>query len=244
MQRKFGWNGPRPYKAEQRYSLTSPTTLDHVDRMSLFRPIRDQGQEGDCTGFGTTGAVETATKCPTLSAQFVYFNARVAEATQDSDSGASVGDAVESVMTYGAAAESVYPTVVGSYAMRPTLDAYADAMERKGIILQPQRVRGLAGMKHALANGYPVVFGFSVPAYYESLGADGYLPVPDMTYSNWLGGHCQFFDGFDDRDARPFIWAPGSWGPDFACNGWVKFDQAWISDSRGLVDEMYAIVPG
>ena len=114
MQRKYGWAGPAPMNwSRPQYLLTAPSVPDHVDRLSISIPIRDQGQEGACTGFGSTRAIQTALKCATLSPQFTYFGGRVLEGTQDSDSGAAVGDVMAAVMEYGAATEAVYPYRVG-----------------------------------------------------------------------------------------------------------------------------------
>lgn len=242
MPRRYGWSGPAPRDwTKPTYRIAAPTRVTHVDRLSLAIPIRDQGDEGACTGFGSTRAIQTAVGGDVLSPQFCYFNGRVAEATQDSDSGAAVGDVVAQVMAYGAAAEAVYPYVAGEYAQRPTLDAYADAAGRKGTLAPPQAVRGLQGLKHALAAGLPVVFGFSVPAFFESakMETTGFLPMPG-TFDRFLGGHCVVADGFDDRGPQPFVWVANSWGTSWGpFGGWFKMAPGWFDSD--LVDDAWAL---
>jgi len=243
--RKYGWVGPPPRNwNEPGYKMTRPTDVTFVDRMSIWRSPRDQGQEGACTGAGGSGVIETALGIRHyLSMQFPYFNARVREATQDSDSGAMIGDMLAGVAEYGICTEEVYPYVVGEFSTRPTLDAYVDAVNLKGKIKQ-LRVQGSLQLRHALASGSPVVFGFSVPDYFESdqVARNGLVRLPTSA-DQFLGGHCVFADGFDARGDRPFVWCVNSWGKHWGVDGWFKMDMAWFDDRRMLVDEAYAISP-
>lgn len=244
--RVYGWRGPGPVDwTKPTYKLVAPTTTKFVDRLSIHRAIRDQLDEGACTGFGSTGAIETVLKCEPLSAQMAYFNARVPEATQDVDAGAFVADAVAGIVEYGVATEKVYPYVTRQFAQRPTLDAYSDGMTLKAKLRPPQRVVSLGQLKNALASGFPVVFGFSVPEYFESneVETTGVVRVPSFT-DRMIGGHCVFADGFDDRDtAFPFVWCANSWSAGWGLGGWFKLHQRWFTDSRRLVDDMWAIMP-
>lgn len=245
MNRKYGWTGPGPVNwTAPRYMMSGPVAVNHVDPMSTL-PIRDQGEEGACTGFGSTGAVATVLKLSApLSPQMAYFLARVREAAEASDSGATVADAVAGIMGYGVSAESVCPYVVGQYTQRPSLDAFADAITIKSKLQSALQVHSLNELKHALASGYPVVFGFSVPSYFEGnqINVDGWLPLP--TTRDWfLGGHCVYADGFDDRVATPFVWCVNSWSDTWGLKGRFKMDQAWFTDPRGLADDMWAFIP-
>ena len=247
IKRHYGWSGTRPSNWTQpRYAAMAPVKVNHVDRLSIARPIRDQGQEGACTGFGSTGCVETVLGLSyPLSAQMAYFNARVPEASQNQDAGASVGDAVAGIVKYGCATEAIYPYVATlGYAVRPTVDAYVSGMDLKPKIKGVQQINGLSDLKHALANRLPVVFGFAVPDYFESdeVANTGWVRLPTAR-DQFLGGHCVFADGFDDRVAEPFIWAANSWSPDWGLQGWFKLDQKWFTDPRRLVDDAWVFIP-
>lgn len=248
IQRKYGWVGSRPYRPEPTFRLTAPTALDHVDRKTLSIPIRDQGDEGACTGFGTTRAIQAALNLPaSLSPQFNYFNGRVIEATQDVDAGAMIGDVLDATDLYGCATESVYPYVAGSYAARPTLDAYADATDLKGRFKR-ERLVGSMQLRAALAQPNTlVVLGFSVFEYFESdaMAKSGLLQLP-VADEQFLGGHCVCVDGFDSRkiDAPvPYLWVPNSWSGSWALGGWFKMPLAYVDDPRQLVSDIYAISP-
>lgn len=62
-----------------------------------------------------------------------------------------------------------------------------------------------------------------------------------------IGGHATVAVGYDDRitsqNPRPFIWVRNSWGPNWDLQGYFKMDQAWFSDPRRLVDDMWIIIP-
>lgn len=246
MTRRYGWRGPGPTDWNApRYRSVRPSGValpDHVDRLSLAIPIRDQADEGCCTGFGTARGIQTATKSAELSPQFLYFNARDVEGTEDSDSGAIISDVFRGITLYGIAGEAVYPYVVGQYAQRPTLDAYADAHDNTPKFT-PFKVSTLADIKTALANGHPVVFGFSVPDYFESaqVAQTGLVRLP-TTFDNFIGGHCVIADGYDDRSNMPYIWCANSWSPQWGLQGWFQMAQAWFSDPRCLWDDGWAIV--
>lgn len=240
--RKYGVVGVRPYRPEPQYKLSAPTHLDHVDRLTIDIPRRDQQDEGCCTGFGTARAVQAALKGDPLSPQFAYFLGRVREATQDVDAGAIIGDVVDGILEYGIAKESVYPYIAGTFAVRPSVDVFADATRTKGKV-KAQRVIGLSQIKNALAAGHPVVFGMSVPEYFESdqVAVDGWVRLPTNA-DRYLGGHCMCIDGFDDRASTPFLWVANSWGA-WGQDGYCRLDQKWVSDQRRLIDDCWAVMP-
>ncbi len=246
--RRYGVPGFRPYRPEPTYKLTAPTTVTHVDRKTISIPIRDQGNEGSCTGHGWSRAVQGALELhDPLSPQFPYFCGRLREATEAIDAGAMVGDVGDAIQEYGLPHESVYPYVVGQYAQRPTYEAFADAMQFKGKV-KSLRVFGSTQIKSALAQPNTlVVFGFAVPAYFESrqMEDSGWLSVPGR--EQFIGGHCVIADGFDSRNTdspEPFAWIANSWGKDWApFGGWFKMPLRWFDDSRRLCDECYAVSP-
>jgi hypothetical protein len=246
--RKYGWRGPRPTNWQApRFAAVAPTQVDHVDRLTIGISARDQGDEGCCTGFGWARLLQyIGGSQDLLSPQFLYFNARVQEASQDQDAGAAVSDVGVGAMEYGAAKETVYPYVPGQFSQRPTLDAYADGSRWKGALRQPQAVNGLNALLNALAAGHAVVLGFSVPAYFESADMErtGWLPLPG-SHERFLGGHCVVADGFDRRDSqKPFVWIANSWSASWGpSDGWFKMPFAWFTDARRLVDDAWTVLP-
>ena len=241
--RRYGWTGSRPRDwTKPRYTIGAPAAVDHVDPLTSAIPIRDQGQEGACTGFGSARGFQYALKSDVLSPQFLYFGGRVLEGAEGFDQGAAISDVMDGALRYGVASESSYPYVVGQYAQRPTLDAYDDAILRKSAIVQPQAVQTLYELKHALASCMVVVIGFSVPSYFESAEMErtSFLPLP-QTDDQFLGGHCVVCDGFDDRYATPWVTCANSWGDWGILHGWFKMDQRYFTDSRGLTGDMWAL---
>ena len=245
-QRKYGWVPDRVNWQDHYYAVAAPTHVDHVDRIGMDVAIDDQGQCGSCTGNSTTAAIEIVTKSPPLSRLMAYFLGRVPEATQDVDAGAMISDVIAGIQQYGIAQESLWPYDVTKFAERPSLDAFADARSLPPKIKAYQRVPSLAALKNALVAGLPVVFGFSVPEYFESdaVAATGWVRVPYQT-DRMIGGHAVVAVGYDDRTATPFIWVRNSWGLGWGVNGsgYFQMDQRWFSDPRRLTDDMWAILP-
>lgn len=245
MPRRWGWAGPGPTDwTVPTYSVAQANHVDHIERMTLHIPARDQKQEGSCVGFGWTRTVQAVAQTGPLSPAFAYFATRVLEGSEGSDDGCVIADAWKAYAQYGVASEAAYPYVEGQFSQRPTLDAFADGMGMKGKVVA-KKLRGTNALLHALAAGHPVVFGFSVSSYFETpeMEQSGYLPLPTSDDS-FVGGHCVVADGYDLRDNEQFVWVANSWSSSWGpFDGWFKLDLKWFSDSRRLVDDLWCVMP-
>lgn len=240
--RNYSW---RPDVADHRdhtYSATGPVP-NHVDRIGLGNPIEDQGQLGSCTGNASTSAAEIVCKLTyPLSRLMSYYDGRLIEGTVNQDSGCMIRDVIKGISTYGVCRESYYPYNIARFTRKPSQRAYTDGKKLLPKIKAYQRLSTLADVKAALAAGLPVVFGFSVPEFFESqqVADNGIVRVPTRS-DKIIGGHAVVAVGYDDRDPKPFVWVRNSWGTNWGIDGYFKMDQGWWNTR--LVDDMWVIVP-
>lgn len=209
-----------------------------------FTPgIRDQGQYGACTGYGTAYAIEYLRRKESdgpgdyetrYSPGFLYNLARMAQGWLDEDSGAYGRDAVNAARQVGVARERDFMWYEPDSFLfaEPTPKAYESAKSwRLGAHYKATK---LDEVRAALAAGFPVVFGFTC---FSNLGAastwdTGRILVP--TYRDTIeGGHWIMADGYDD--ANRFVTGPNSWGTYWGDAGryylpYAYFEKGWVDD--------------
>jgi C1A family cysteine protease len=186
-----------------------------ADLGSAIPPIKDQGQEGSCTGFSLSSAREVVAKehgnYVPFSPAFIYYEERLKEHTQNQDSGAYIRDGLSVLRAMGVCPETDFPYVVGGYATAPPQQAMIDAHEYR--ITSYSRLPGLSALKYAIVNKHPAVLGIAVYQSFEAVGADGKVPMP-AAGEELLGGHAILVVGYHN-DAH----APGG--------GWLTLNNSW-----------------
>jgi len=221
-----------------------PTSVDL--RNEYMPPIFNQEQLGSCTANGLAAAFSYQynvefKKQIIPSRLFIYYNERRLEGTISTDSGAAISDGVKVLETLGTCTEASWPYIISKFAVRPPAQDYKFALKQK--VTQASQVNAtVADFKTAIANGYPVVMGFSVPATVENIGSNGFMPPYDKNNSEdqILGGHCVCAVGFDDNmtdniNPAGYFIIRNSWGEQYANNGYFYmpysfFDSGLISD--------------
>ena len=85
-------------------------------------------------------------------------------------------------------------------------------------------------MKSCLASGFPFVFG--VAAYdsfiSEEVTKTGVVPMPDVEYESFVGGHALMAIGYDD--ARKWFIFRNSYGTDWGDNGYGYIPYDYLSN--------------
>ena len=247
--RKFAWKPDIPDHRDYYYTAPkAPKLPAYVDRIGMGNPIEDQGDLGSCTGNASTSALEIVTKSPQLSRLMAYYNGRAIEGTVPYDSGCYIRDVIKALSKTGCCNETLWPYVISKFATKPPASAYTQAAVVVPKVSSYQRALTLQDVKNALAQKLPVVFGFSVPQYFidNTVATTGWVRLP--TRNDYIiGGHATVAVGYDDRvtsaNPKPFIWVRNSWGSSWGLQGYFKMDQAWFSDPRRLVDDMWVIIP-
>lgn len=259
--KRYGWRPDLPDHRDRIFNLeesiqVGPALPGKVDLSPHMPPIYDQGQLGSCTGNGVARVLEyesirQSEPAVTPSRLFIYYNERVIEGTVGSDSGAQIRDGIKAVATEGAPPETEWPysdADPGPFQHKPPAKVYADAAEHEALVYQRIVVGGPgAPMRSALAAGYPIVFGFSVPAYFEGGGnwdaSSQALPLPTPS-DKIIGGHCVVVTGYDftgTRFHRPAFQCDNSWGTSWGMNGRFWMDYHWFDANLGLASDLWVI---
>jgi C1A family cysteine protease len=215
-----------------------------VDRMGLgWCRIEDQGQLGSCTGQASTTALEIAMgyKTRQLSRLFPYYTARVMEGTVNEDAGAMIRDVVKGLMKVGTPTEPCWPYEVRKFAAKPSRAAYQWAGRVRNEVAKAgiayQSIGSLDGLLHALNDGCPVVFGFTVFPAFEALPADGIVPLPQPGEDS-LGGHAVCAVGYSIPEQ--YVWVQNSWGKGFGIDGYFKMPFAYFGRTD-LTGDLWAM---
>jgi hypothetical protein len=185
--RKKDKHDSRDHKFALHLQAVADALPRQVDLRAGCSPVEDQGDLGSCTGHAIVGALEyeenqQKEQFVRLSRLFVYYNERALEGDVSKDGGAEIRDGIKSIVKWGAAAESLWPYDEKQFAVKPSLEAYNDALNHKA--LQYQSVaQTLDAITHCLAVfNRPIVMGITVYASFESdeVAKTGVVPMPDV----------------------------------------------------------------
>ena len=176
---------------------------------------------------------------------FIYYNERAMEGTINSDSGAAIRDGIKSVAALGDCPETAIPGFVGwnyrikDFMVKPSPACYAQALKYKAV--QYAKVaQDRASIKQCLAQGYPIVFGFSVYDSFESqaVANNGFVPMPDTKNEKLLGGHAVVAVGYDDVNGRYIV--RNSWGKGWGQAGYCTMPYEYLEDAN-LASDFWTI---
>ncbi|NOU68022.1 cysteine peptidase [Paenibacillus sp. LMG 31461] len=191
-----------------------------IDLRSKLSPIVNQGSLGSCTSNAIVSGLreywllneeENATR---LSRLYHYWHERELENTVNRDAGATIRDGMKVLHKTGVCPEEVWPYQTANFKETPNYQA--ESLARYYRIEGYHRIHDLAGMKAALADGSPVVFGIWIYASFENKTASktGKIPYPNRKKESLLGGHALLAVGYKDgkEKGKGVIIARNSWG--------------------------------
>lgn len=255
---RYGWKPDLPDPRDRIFNLEEEVKMAHqlptkVDLAPHMPPIWDQGQLGSCTGHGVARVVEhramqEGEDYGTPSRLFIYYEERAIEGTVHSDSGAQIRDGIKVIAGDGAPAETDWPYDISQFAVKPLQQVYDDAVKHKAVIYKRIIPGGRgAPIRTALAAGNPIVFGFSVPQYFEDGSWDPTsqpLPLPGPN-DYFIGGHCVVLSGFDFERKRFSVnacQADNSWNRSWGMDGRFWFDAGWFDPNNGLTSDFWVVL--
>lgn len=243
---RYGWRPDLPDHRDRRLAAVPPAHVPprQIDLRPGCPPIYDQSQLGACTAHAILGACEYErikqgdAPDARLSRLFLYYNERAMEGSVAQDSGAQIRDGIKSVATTGVCLESEWPYLIERFADQPPVDCYFNAKKDRAV--QYARVnQDSLSLRACLAEGYPIVFGFTVYESFESdtVAQTGLMPLPGADESA-VGGHAVLAVGYDD-DRRLFL-VRNSWGTAWGQGGyfWMPYDYILNGD---LCDDFWSI---
>lgn len=228
MDRVLNWRRDLPDHRDLYLKVSRLRMLpQYVDLRSKCSTVEDQGDIGSCSAQAFVANLEyldrvADDKYVDLSRLFVYYNTRE---DKGEDTGAYLRDGIKALARYGACDETIWPYATERYAVKPPDLAYRDGLKRR--ITAYQRIEGLKGIRQSLADGFPVVFGFSVYGSFNTVGRDGMMPMPDPD-DRLEGGHAVLAVGYDDKARRLIV--RNSWGASWGDNGYFYMPYDYITD--------------
>lgn len=235
----YGWTRDLPDNRDHLY-VASPQILANlppsVDLRPQCPPVYDQGQLGSCTSNAIAGAVEfdlikeQQKRIFVPSRLFLYYNERVMEGTQDTDSGAEIRDGIKSVASQGDCPEDLWPYDISKFAVKPPAQCYQSAKQYEAVKYQRLQ-QDLNQLKGCLASGYPFVFGFTVYSSFESqqVATTGHASMPQPG-EEVVGGHAVVAVGFDD--SQQWFLVRNSWGTSWGMNGYFTMPYTYLLDQN------------
>lgn len=242
--RKYGWKPDRYDPRDFRYTVPSHLVSlpPCVDLRPYCSPVEDQGSIGSCTGQAFAGVLEYLDRRDDgahadVSRLFIYYNERRLEGTTDEDAGAYIRDGIKALKEWGCCDEYLWPYTPSRFSVRPDPTAYQDALKRR--IAAYYRVTSLHGLRAALAEGSPVVFGFMVFESFESeeVTRTGIMSMPGAD-DGFRGGHAVLAVGYDDEAGRLIV--RNSWGETWGDKGYFYMPYGYINDP-GLSSDFWVI---
>lgn len=175
-----------------------------ADLIRYLPPVYDQGQLGSCVFNSNSGNIRTRLKLEKKpdfepSRLFMYWNGRFILGTVNEDSGCTLRDGIKAVAKYGYCLESTWPYNISIFTKKPPLNCYREAAKHlvKKYESVPQEINHI---KSCIVGGFPISFGFTVFASFESeqMAKTGLMPMPQLGEAE-LGGHAVLIIGYDDN---------------------------------------------
>jgi len=202
-----------------------------VDLRPKMPPIYDQGQLCSCTAQALCALVGYEDPLIIGSRLFLYFNERKLVNDISHDSGAYLHDGVKCLTQFGICQETLWPYIINKFAVSPTPNCYAQALQHKA--LQSKNIRNtLLDMKTSLTNGYPFVVGILIYSSFESdvAAKTGVVPYPNVRTERLFGGHAVTCVGYDDTKQ---VWIMrNSWGVGWGMAGYFTLPYQYLLDSN------------
>ncbi len=237
----YGWRPDLPDQRDYMFAPRAPVKLPPaVDMRPQCPPVLDQGQLGSCTANAISSAYEFDQMKQKVaqpfvpSRLFIYYNERVIEGNVSQDSGATIRDSVKAVASWGAPPETLWPYKITKFAVKPPAKVYTAGKKYEAV--KYQRVnQTLQDIQTALAGGFPVVYGFSVYASFETpaVAKSGVVPLPAAS-EKLLGGHANMLVGYDNSTSR-FL-SKNSWGTGWGMAGYCTIPYDYLTNPKLATD--------
>lgn len=248
----YGWKPDLPsvedlplsLKVQKRAKL--PRCVNLSDKYAAI-PVYNQGPIGSCTGQGNA-EVHACAQISTYnrliiepSRLFIYYNERVQEGTVNYDSGAQIRTGIKSMVKQGVCAEADWPYKPEKFKLKPSPICYKNAL--KSQVLRYERVNNEDenAILSVLAEGFPIVFGFTVFESFESrkVSKSG-LYYPNPKRERILGGHCTVLYGYNLDLEEPEVLIKNSWGKNWGLGGFFKMKLSDVSNPN-MCDDFWLV---
>ncbi len=191
-------------------------------------PIKDQDMSSSCVGQGISrgcelGYLYLGIPCPELSALDVYARGRAEHGGQHEDVGSYIRSGIKAVQRGGIADEAAWPFSMDRVNRNPNMTARQSAHDRRGVRGYHRIDSGdVAGVRRAIASGFPVVGGWQIDQGFMDWNGNGVISGQIMP----IGGHAMCITSYAADGTFRLI---NSWGASYGRSGYAVVDDMFIS---------------
>lgn len=208
--------------------VSPPTTNRRNIKQFPYR--YDQGNLGSCVGQSVSAAfrhVLHVNRQPDFdpSRLFAYY---IAREDKLNDTGARIRDAFKAINRLGLCGEPTWPYIISRFAIEPTVEAYAEALDHQSIRYErvPQTKEAIM---EVISQGYPIVYGKQLFSSFTSdkVKQTGIIPMPKC-FESRIGGHAMTIFDYDETGTVEL----NSWGDNWGQAGVCHVPWKYVLDSR------------
>jgi C1A family cysteine protease len=234
-----------------RAKVLAPEIPNTIDLHALMSKVEDQGNLGSCTANGGVSLYEYLDfrydhRYLNRSRLFLYWWSRFIDGTAGWDSGAYIRDTLKAMLNYGICTETSWPYNIAKFRLKPP-PAQIRAAEKKKALEYARVDQTEVAICSALAEGYPVIFGFAVYDSFESerVKRTGIMPMPNLHDETLLGGHCVTAVGYDLNGSLwglkyPVVMCRNSWGSAWGRKGYFLMPMEFILNDN-LCEDFWVV---
>lgn len=242
---KLGWKKDDVDLRDFKFKISPLHSLPpSIDLRAQCPPVYNQGDLGSCTANALGGAFQFEQKKQSKadfipSRLFIYYNEREIEGTINQDAGAQIRNGIKTMVGKGVCPETLWPYKECKFKKKPDPNCYTVALENQVIEYLRISPHTLYEVKHCLADGYPISFGFML---YESFMSDYVARTGNATMpksgEQCMGGHAVLAVGYDDK--KQALLVRNSWGTSWGDKGYFWLPYGYV-DSPTLSADYWTI---
>ena len=181
-----------------------------------------------------------------FSRLFLYAMTRHLEGTPLSeDSGAEIRDVMKTLAQYGVPYETDWPYDTSKFTEEPPDQSKQDGLQHKAMMYY--RCPSLYTLRASLAQGFPIVIGFSVPdnMMSDQCASTG-IVLPPEPGESFDGGHAVMAIGYDINQMcgheQGAVLCQNSWGTGWGLQGYFWLPMSfWQGGAGALASDCWTI---
>lgn len=220
--------------------------LPKVDLRNIDKPIRDQGNQGSCTGFSSTAARQIALRAhynqdAVLSPAFTYYMGRqLMDGDVNKDEGCYLRDIMKAWQNYGCCLESDFPYNDAIHNQPPNDIAMMRAERFK--IKKYYRAYDMTDIQAALTQSMGVVIAVSSQLIDGITAQTGGIINPYLNHGTY-GGHALAVVGYYNHpqyQGGGFLVVKNSWGIWWGNQGYFYMPYGYVFN-KDLMSEAWVM---
>jgi C1A family cysteine protease len=234
--RRLGYKrGPHDLR-DHPFIRVAPALPESVDLTTspFMPPVYDQGQLGSCTSQGWAACFQfdqrKLGKPDFMPSRLeIYYLERQLDGTVGQDAGAQIRDGAKVLSKWGVSREELWPYIENKFKYPLPPSVVNDPNKEFAVTYEKVDNSKADNLRHALALGFPVVFGATLYESFESeaAAATGVIPMPTRAEAP-IGGHCQVVVGYTPT----FFIVRNSWGTSWGVKGYSRMPIEYLTNTE------------